>query len=73
MDIKKFANTSEGRIIISCLLGFGLACCFRASCGNGKCIVIKGPKLEEVQKYYYKMEDNCYKYVPKVIECKIDS
>lgn len=62
-------ETNEGVIIISVILGFGLATLFRKACKNKGCFVIKGPKLSEVQPYTFKVDEKCYKYTPEVVKC----
>lgn len=58
-----------GRIIISVLLGLGLASLFRKVCSGKSCIMITGPNVEDTQKYYYKIDEDCYKYTPYVTAC----
>ena len=58
-----------GRIVISILLGLGLASLFRKVCSGKSCIMVKGPNVEETQKYYYKIDDDCYKYTPYMTSC----
>ena len=67
--ISSLVESNEGRIIISLLLGFGLATLFRKVCKDKSCIVIKGPKMSDVQNNYYKINDKCYKYEPEVVPC----
>jgi hypothetical protein len=56
-------------IFVSILLGLGLASFFRRACKNGKCIIIKGPPLEDIKKHVYKIEDECYEYSPVATTC----
>ncbi len=70
--IKDLLDTNYGQIILSIILGVGLATIFRKVCQGNSCLVIKGPALEEVNKYYYKMEDDCYKYKPYAAKCNDD-
>ena len=70
MEIKNLMQSKEGRIVISVILGFGLATIFRKVCKDNNCIVVKGPKIEDVQKYYYRIDESCYKYTPYVVDCK---
>lgn len=58
-----------GQIVISIILGFGLATLFRKVCKDNNCILIQGPKMSETNKYFYKIEDNCYKYTPYAAPC----
>jgi hypothetical protein len=62
-------NDRMGSIIISVILGLGLAALFKRACTGGSCIVIKAPKRDEVQRYYYKLDADCYKYTPYVVDC----
>lgn len=67
--ITEFLKTRGGVIVFSIVLGLGIAALFRSVCSDGKCVVIEGPSLEEVNKYYYKIEDQCYRYIPVAAEC----
>lgn len=69
MNIKTMLSTPSGSIIISILLGLGLAAVFRRACNGNRCIVIKGPSPSEVAQNYYKVNSNCYKYTPVFTEC----
>lgn len=68
--IQDFLNSKIGQIILSILLGFGLATVFRKVCKGNSCLVIKGPNPSDVQKYYYKIDEECYKYTPYVTKCE---
>ncbi len=57
------------RILISVLLGFGLATLFRKVCKDNKCVVINSPPIEDLEKYYYKIKDDCFKYTPYPADC----
>ena len=71
-SILKLLDTPMGTIIMSVILGLGLAALFRKACGDKKCIVIKGPNSDEINKYYYKIHDDCYKYTHVVVpECNL--
>lgn len=69
MQVKKVMSSNGGSILISVLLGLGLAAMFRKACSGDGCVVIKSPNLGEVQKHLYKVESDCYKYTPEVIPC----
>lgn len=68
--ISGFLDSQQGRIIISIILGFGLATIFRKVCKDNNCVVVNGPKKSETDKYVYKIENDCYKYKPYVTPCK---
>ena len=65
-------HSREGQIMMSVILGFGLATLFRRVCKGRSCIVIKGPKLSEVQGFVYRIDDRCYKYKHQVVPCDKD-
>jgi hypothetical protein len=71
MNINKLLNTKTGSIVVSIILGLGLAALFRRACKNNSCIVIKGPKMEDVNNFYYKINHECYKYKPVISECDL--
>lgn len=68
--IGKLLKSKIGQIVISILLGLGLATIFRKVCKDNSCMVIKGPSPEEVKKYVYKIDSDCYKYTPYASACK---
>jgi hypothetical protein len=65
--MKEVMKDSTGAKVVAVILGFGLAAIFKRACKGDKCIVIKSPEQEAIEKYYYKIEDNCYKYTPYAI------
>jgi hypothetical protein len=67
MNFSKIIKNNS--IIISVILGLGLAALFRRVCDGKKCIIVEGPPLRETEKYYYQIHENCYKYTPVVSEC----
>lgn len=58
-----------GQIAISVILGLGLATVFRKVCNGQNCIVIKSPDMKEIDKYFYKIDDDCFKYKPVATTC----
>ena len=66
--MNKLLNTEVGQKIVSIILGLGLASMFRRICNNNTCLVIKGPKIVEMDKYY-KIDKKCYKYNQYPINC----
>jgi hypothetical protein len=71
MNVEKVFKSKFGVTVVSIILGLGIAALFRSVCKDGKCVIIEGPPIEEVQKYYYKINDSCYKYEPVPTECRL--
>ncbi len=68
--IKELFKSRESMVILSILLGFGLACMFRKVCsGKSECYVINGPPLKDVKDVVFRVDDACYKYTPEFTEC----
>ena len=70
MVFANIMNDPIGRIIISILLGLGLASIFRKVCSGNSCVVVQGPSIEEIKKFYYKIDEDCFKYTPYATQCK---
>ena len=65
----KFLHTNTGRIIMSILLGFGLASLFRTVCKNDNCIVFHAPPLDKFKDKIYKSNGKCIKYNQVASKC----
>ena len=68
--LKEIAKDDFGKIIISIVLGLGIAALFRKVCNDRDCIIIKGPPIEEVTGSVYTFDGRCYKYKAKSTSCK---
>lgn len=69
----KFLHTERGRIIMSILLGFGLASLFRTVCKDKNCLIFRAPPLDEIKDKIYKNNDKCVKYVPVATKCSLNA
>lgn len=69
MELKRFFHTESGKVIISILLGLGLATLFRQSCKGKECINFKAPSLEDIKKKKYKYGDKCFQYELSSTHC----
>jgi len=62
MELKKIMNSSQGKIIISIILGLGLATMFKRVCKGRKCIVFEKASGEEIDNKIFKYDNKCYKF-----------
>ncbi len=69
MFVKKMLNDKFGSIMISVILGLGLAAVFRRVCTGDGCIVVKAPNAKELTEHVYRIDASCYKYTPNVVPC----
>ena len=69
MNVGRLLNNEYGQIIVSIILGLGLATLFRKACSDGKCIEFNGPILNQIDGKIYKFDDKCYKYKTEAAHC----
>jgi hypothetical protein len=67
MNLQRLLNSDTGRIVLSFLLGFGLATLFRKVCKDKNCITFHGPVISETD--IYKHDEKCQKYVLQSSKC----
>jgi hypothetical protein len=65
----KFLHTYTGKIVMSILLGFGLASLFKSACKNNNCLVFHAPPLDDFKDKIYKNNGKCVKYNPVATKC----
>ena len=71
MNFKRLLTTPFGQILISILLGIGLATLFRRACNDKNCIDFNGPIITDIEGKIYKHGEKCYKY--SAVSDKCDS
>ena len=69
MHLDRFVHSSTGRIIMSIVLGIGLATLFRSVCKGKNCRIVAAPPMEELEDQIYKFDEKCYKLEKNAIEC----
>ena len=73
IHLGKFVHTERGKIIMSVLLGFGLASLFRTVCKDKNCLLFYAPPLEQIKDKIYKNGKKCVKYSPNATKCSLNS
>ena len=69
MYLGRFVHTESGKLIMSILLGFGLASLFRTVCKNKNCMIFHAPPIEELKDKIYKNNGKCVKYTQVATKC----
>lgn len=67
---EKLLNNSTFSVIVSVILGIGLACIFRNSCKNGICLIHVAPHPLDNEEFMW--NGNCYKYKKQIINCPMN-
>ena len=73
IHLGKFLHSERGKIIMSVLLGFGLASLFRTVCKDNNCLTFYAPPLDEFKDKIYKNKGKCIKYVPVATKCSLNA
>ena len=71
MYLRRLIYSDVGRIIISILLGLGLATLFRKVCNDRNCIIFKAPNIEKIKNQIFKFDNKCYKFSEKIEKCDV--
>lgn len=69
MNFQDVLNSKSTSVIISILLGFGLATLFKKTCNTPDCYVFKGPHHTKIEGQVFKMGNKCYKYKKQHEHC----
>ena len=69
MQLNKLLEKDSGKIIVSCILGLGLASLFKKVCIDDSCLIIKSPPKEEIEGSVFKHANKCYSYTPEITKC----
>lgn len=68
-----FFNLPRVAILLSFLLGFGIAAMFRPLCNGPECLVIRGPPVSDIRGSVYQFGAKCVEFKPKPIACPKNS
>jgi len=69
MYLDKFVHSNTGRLVMSILLGLGLATLFRSVCKGKRCKIIASPPVEEIEDQTDKFNGKCYKMEKQAVKC----
>tara|TARA_B100000902_G_scaffold384971_1_gene425759 strand:- start:1083 stop:1322 length:240 start_codon:yes stop_codon:yes gene_type:complete len=69
MYLRRLIYGDAGKIIISIILGLGLATLFRKVCKDRDCIIFRAPNLEKIKNQIFKFDGKCYKFQENIEKC----
>jgi hypothetical protein len=69
MYLDKFVHSHTGRIIMSIILGLGLATLFRSVCKGKRCQILASPPMTEIDNQTYRFDGKCYKMEKQAVKC----
>jgi hypothetical protein len=69
MNLKRLLTTPLGQVLLSIILGLGLASLFRKVCTDKNCIHFKGVAIKDIDGKTYMHDEKCYKYSAASVKC----
>jgi hypothetical protein len=72
LHLGKFVHTETGKILMSIILGFGLASLFRNVCKGRNCLTFRAPPLDKFDDKIFKNGSKCVKYKPVPTKCSLN-
>ena len=69
MNLKRLIYSDVGRIVISIILGLGLATLFRRVCKERDCLVFHAPQVNKIKDQIFKFKSKCYKFEEEIEKC----
>jgi hypothetical protein len=73
LNLGRFVHTETGKIIMSILLGFGLASLFRTVCKDNNCHIFHAAPLDDFKDKIYRNNGKCVKYNPTATKCTLNA
>jgi hypothetical protein len=70
MIFDKILDTYLGSVMVSIILGLGLAVIFSRSCYGQNCYIVRSPNPKEIAENVYQFENDCYKFSAQSTSCK---
>jgi hypothetical protein len=67
--INNLFKTDRGKILVSIILGIGIASLFKKTCIGDGCIIIKTLPPDVINMNIYRHDEKCYKYKPTSSKC----
>ena len=69
MYIRRLIYSDFGSVVMSIVLGLGLATLFRKVCKDRNCMKFEGPSIDKIKGQIFKYNDKCYQYKEKITTC----
>lgn len=68
--LQKTINSQYGKILVSILLGLGLASLFRRTCHGEGCLKFVAPLVSDVENKVFQHGNNCHKFKAVTKNCE---
>lgn len=69
MYLRRLIYGDVGKVIVSIILGLGLATLFRKVCKDRDCIIFKAPDIKKIKNQIFKFDSKCYQFEENIEKC----
>ena len=69
MYLRRLIYGDVGKIVISIILGLGLATLFRKVCKDRDCIIFRAPDIKKIKDQIFKFDGKCYQFEENIEKC----
>jgi hypothetical protein len=69
MYLERFVHSKAGKVLMSIILGLGLATIFRQACKGKRCRINLSPPIDELDENTYKINNKCYVFEKNSVSC----
>jgi len=72
MDLEAWVKHKNVGLLISCIVGFGLAALLRPMCKGPDCVILRGPPVSQLREAVFQVGSKCHEFKPKTTTCPTD-
>ena len=69
MYLRRLIYGDVGKVVVSIILGLGLATLFRKVCKDRDCIIFKAPDIKKIKNQIFKFYNKCYQFEENIEKC----
>ena len=69
MTVFSVLDSETGQIMLSIILGLGLAAIFQRVCNEEKCMIYKSPDENQILGRVFSQNGKCFKYEKQIVVC----
>ena len=69
MYLRRLIYGDVGKVVVSIILGLGLATLFRKVCKDRDCIIFKAPDIKKIKNQIFKFDNKCYQFEENIEKC----
>lgn len=72
LDLDTWVKNKNVTMLISCIIGFGLAAILRPMCKGPDCVILRGPPVSQLREAVFQVGAKCHEFKPSAVACPTD-